>query len=93
MLDVLGLGCAAVDDLLYVPAYPPADAKVQVRRRESQCGGLTGNALVAAARLAAPRTQGRTPGDHGLLASLHRSWQPAFSALPRAHDQRRNRLN
>jgi sugar/nucleoside kinase (ribokinase family) len=52
-LDVLGLGCVAVDDLLYVAAYPPADAKVQVRRRERQGGGLTGTALVAAARLGA----------------------------------------
>src|SRR5947209_2728840 len=51
--DVLGLGCVAVDDLLYVAAYPPADAKVQVRRRERQCGGLTATALVAAARLGA----------------------------------------
>src|SRR5690348_17831501 len=49
--DVLGLGCVAVDDLLYVDSYPPPDAKVQVRRRERQCGGLTGTALVAAARL------------------------------------------
>ena len=30
--NVLGLGCVAVDDLLYVGAYPPADAKAQVRR-------------------------------------------------------------
>src|SRR5262245_778223 len=52
-LDILGLGCVAVDDLLYVAAYPPADAKVQVRRRERQCGGLTATALVAAARLGA----------------------------------------
>ncbi len=50
-LDILGLGCVAVDDLLYVPTYPPADAKVQIRRRERQCGGLTATALVAAARL------------------------------------------
>ena len=49
--DVLGLGCAAVDDLLYVDAYPPPDRKVRVRRRERQCGGLTATALVAAARL------------------------------------------
>jgi sugar/nucleoside kinase (ribokinase family) len=49
--DVLGLGCTAVDDLLYVAAYPAADTKVQVRRRERQCGGLTATALVAAARL------------------------------------------
>jgi sugar/nucleoside kinase (ribokinase family) len=51
--DVLGLGCVAVDDLLYVPGYPPADTKVRVRRRERQCGGLTATALVAAARLGA----------------------------------------
>src|ERR1700730_2848555 len=49
--DVLGLGCVAVDDLLYVPAYPPPDSKVRVRRRERQGGGLTGTALVAAAPL------------------------------------------
>ena len=52
-LDVLGLGCVAVDDLLYVAAYPPPDAKVQVLRRERQGGGQTGTALVAAARLGA----------------------------------------
>lgn len=51
--DVLGLGCVAVDDLLYVEAYPPADAKVRIRRRERQCGGQSGTALVAAARLGA----------------------------------------
>lgn len=49
--DLLGLGCAAVDDLVYVEAYPPADAKVSVLRSERQCGGLTATALVAAARL------------------------------------------
>ena len=32
-------------------AYPAADSKVQVRHRQRQCGGLTGTALVAAARL------------------------------------------
>src|SRR5262245_56512802 len=51
--DLLGLGCTAVDHLLYVENFPPADAKVQVRRRERQCGGLTATALVAAARLGA----------------------------------------
>lgn len=49
--DVLGLGCVAIDDLLYVAGYPAPDAKVPVRRRERQCGGLTATALVAAARL------------------------------------------
>jgi sugar/nucleoside kinase (ribokinase family) len=51
--DVLGLGCVAVDDLLYVPSYPPPDSKLQIRRRERQCGGLTATGLVAAARLGA----------------------------------------
>jgi sulfofructose kinase len=52
-LDILGLGCAAVDDILYVEQYPPADAKIHVLRRERHCGGLTATALVAAARLGA----------------------------------------
>jgi sulfofructose kinase len=51
--DVLGLGCAAVDDILYVDEYPPADAKIHVSHRERHCGGLTATALVAAARLGA----------------------------------------
>jgi ribokinase len=42
-----------VDDILYVPAYPPADGKVEVRARERHCGGLCATALVAAARLGA----------------------------------------
>lgn len=51
--DVLGLGCAAVDDLLYVPSFPAADKKVRVERSVRRCGGLTGAALVTAARLGA----------------------------------------
>lgn len=51
--DVLGFGAVAVDDLLVVDGYPPADSKVQVRWSQRQCGGLTGTALVAAARLGA----------------------------------------
>jgi sugar/nucleoside kinase (ribokinase family) len=50
LIDILGIGSVAVDDLLAVAAYPPADAKARVLRRERQCGGLTGTALVAAAR-------------------------------------------
>ena len=50
-IDILGLGYTAVDELLYVDAYPPADAKARVRRRERHCGGLAATALVAAARM------------------------------------------
>src|SRR6266849_9877560 len=53
IVDILGLGGVAVDDLLFVDGYPPADAKTVVARRERHCGGLTATALVAAARLGA----------------------------------------
>ncbi len=49
--DVLGLGCVAVDDLLFVKTWPPQDTKTPVQRRERHCGGLTATALVTAARL------------------------------------------
>ena len=52
--DILGIGCVSVDDLLYVPgSYPAADTKTRVLNWDRQCGGLTGTALVAAARLGA----------------------------------------
>ncbi len=50
-VDVLGIGCSAVDELLYVEAYPPPDTKTPILRRERHGGGLTATALVAAARL------------------------------------------
>jgi sugar/nucleoside kinase (ribokinase family) len=50
-LDVLGLGCTAVDEIIYVQNWPQADMKTRVLRRERHCGGLTATALVAAARL------------------------------------------
>ena len=52
--DILGLGCVSVDDLLYLPAaFPVADTKTRILNWDRQCGGLTGTALVAAARLGA----------------------------------------
>jgi sugar/nucleoside kinase (ribokinase family) len=50
-LDILGLGCVAVDDLLYVENFPTPDTKSRISHHERQCGGLTATALVAAARL------------------------------------------
>ena len=52
-IDILGLGIATIDELVYVAHYPPANTKVPALRRERQCGGLTMTALVAAARLGA----------------------------------------
>jgi sugar/nucleoside kinase (ribokinase family) len=62
-IEVIGLGSVAVDDFLFVPEYPLADAKVRVRRRERQCGGLTATALVAAARAGARCAYGGVLGD------------------------------
>ena len=66
VIDVLGLGIVTVDDFLYVPAYPAADAKVRVSRRLRQCGGLTGTALVAAARQGARAAYAGCLGDDEL---------------------------
>jgi len=52
-IDVLGLGSVAYDDLLYVDAYPPPNRKTRVLRKFERFGGLTGGALIAAARLGA----------------------------------------
>jgi len=62
-IDILGLGYAAVDELLYFDAYPQADAKLPIRRRERQCGGLAATALVAAARLGCRCAYAGTLGD------------------------------
>ena len=49
-IDVIGIGAATVDEFLYVPEYPAPEVKIRVLGRERQPGGLTGTALVAAAR-------------------------------------------
>jgi len=64
--DILGLGVVAVDDLVYVEAYPSPNAKVRVLDRERQCGGLTATALVAAARLGVRCAFGGTLGNDDL---------------------------
>ena len=65
-IDVLGLGCAAVDDLLYLPFYPPPDAKMPVSKRDRQCGGLTATAMVAAARMGSNCAYAAALGDDDL---------------------------
>ncbi len=49
--DVVGLGLAAIDDLVRVARYPHADAKVPILGRVRRSGGLNATALVAAACL------------------------------------------
>jgi sulfofructose kinase len=64
--DVLGMGCVAIDDFLYVPEYPGAETKVRVIRGERRCGGLAGGALQTAARLGARAAYAATLGDDEL---------------------------
>jgi sulfofructose kinase len=64
--DVLGFGAVAVDDLLYVEHYPSPDTKAQVLAERREGGGLTGTALVAAARLGAKAAYGGVLGDDEL---------------------------
>jgi len=48
--DILGVGTAAVDDLLTVARFPQPDEKAPVQASQRQGGGQTATALVAAAR-------------------------------------------
>lgn len=65
MRDILGLGCATLDELLFVDEYPAPDHKVPVSRRVVQGGGLTATALVAASRLGANCAYAGTLGHDG----------------------------
>lgn len=69
---MLGLGCTAVDDLLYVANYPPEDSKMRVRQHRRECGGLTATALVAAARMGARCAYAGSLGDDELSRFVER---------------------
>lgn len=75
--DILGFGAVAVDDLLYLDAFPEPGSKVQVREARREGGGLAGTALVAAARLGARTAYAGVMGDDDLsrfsLAELERA--------------------
>lgn len=51
--DVLGLGCATIDELFFVDEFPNPDAKTLVKSSQIQGGGLGATALVAGARIGA----------------------------------------
>jgi sulfofructose kinase len=76
--DILGLGCVAVDELLYLDAFPAPDTKQPIQARQRQCGGQTGNALVAAARLGARCAYAGTLGHD-------EASQFVFDSLQREH--------
>ncbi|GAB4534192.1 MAG: PfkB family carbohydrate kinase [Anaerolineae bacterium] len=64
--DVLGFGAVTVDDLIYVDDYPPPGSKKPIQAQQRQGGGLTGTALVAAARLGARSAYAGVLGDDEL---------------------------
>jgi sugar/nucleoside kinase (ribokinase family) len=66
--DVLGLGIVAVDDLFYVARFPEPDTKRPMLAERRQGGGLTGTALVAAARLGARAAYCGVMGEDDLAA-------------------------
>lgn len=71
--DVLGFGAVAVDDLITVEHYPPPDSKAPVLEERREGGGLTGTALVAAARLGTRAAYCGVLGDDDELSlfSIH----------------------
>jgi len=51
--DIAGIGAVAVDDLLEVASYPQENSKTRILSRSRRLGGLTGRAVMTAARLGA----------------------------------------
>src|SRR5258705_13145493 len=49
--DVLAIGVAAVDDLLYVSSYPPSNVKISVTARERHGGGPACTAIATVGTL------------------------------------------
>lgn len=89
--DVLGLGSVAVDELLYVDAFPAPDTKLRVAHRERRCGGLTGVALLAAARLGARCAYAGRLGTDSASAFVEKAFAQAgidTQHAPRAAEHR-----
>jgi ribokinase len=74
--DILGIGVAAVDELIYLDRFPQPDQKMPVQEVQRQGGGLTATALVAAARQGAKTAYCTLIGydelSHYTLAELER---------------------
>lgn len=64
--DVLGVGIAAVDDLLYVSAFPPVDCKISVHCSIRQGGGPACTAMAAIGSLGGRAAYAARFGDNEL---------------------------
>ena len=87
MIDVLGLGSIALDDILLIDEWPAPDAKLRVLSRGQRLGGLTGHALVAAARAGARCAYGGRLGtDADSVAAAHALEAAGVSTAPALRD-------
>lgn len=68
--DILGLGCVAIDDILFISQFPIPDRKMQLTRTERHGGGQTATALVAASRLGGTCAYGGALGRDDLSAHV-----------------------
>jgi sulfofructose kinase len=64
--DVLGVGIAAVDDLIYVSEYPPIDCKIPLHGSTRQGGGPACTAIAAAGSLGGRAAYVARFGDNDL---------------------------
>lgn len=64
--DLLGFGIVAVDDLVELARFPQSGQKQRYLRKHRQGGGITGTALVAAARIGARCGYAGLLGDNEL---------------------------
>ena len=85
--DVLGLGTVAVDELLHVPTYPAADAKVPILEVTWSLGGQVATALAAASRLGAACAYAGVLGSDALSARVREGLTTAGVALLVGFDQ------
>jgi sulfofructose kinase len=80
-IDILAMGCVAIDDFLYVSEYPAAETKIRVTRGERRCGGLAGGALQTVASLGARSAFAATLGNDELSSFVVDRFQSAGISL------------
>jgi sulfofructose kinase len=73
--DVLAIGVAAVDDLLYVSSYPPPNVKVSVAARERHGGGPACTAIATVGTLAGRSAYCARLGEDDLSIYIKRRLQ------------------
>ncbi len=73
--DVLGVGIAAVDDLIYVSDYPPIDCKIPVHGSTRQGGGPACTAMAAAGSLGGRAAYVARFGDNDLSRFIENALQ------------------